>query len=256
MEATFVVVGGGIAGVTCAETLAFLEPEESIILLSVSSLVKTAINIRAVTKTLVTFDVEEKDSSSLTTSYPNIKVVHDSLEELDDTVNCIITSSGLAIKYKFLCLCMGARPKLIPQAKGNPFVLGIRDTDSVESFLSKLKKSRKIIIVGNGGIASELAYKIKNAEVVWVIKDKHITATFVDPGAAEFFQPSLKFAKNEEETPTKRMRYTQDSSSKSGAALGPDWYSKLEVCGAAALPKSVTVVYEAEVKDIIVKGGL
>lgn len=45
----FVIIGGGIAGVTCAETLAALCPdEESITLLSASPLIKTVTNFNQV----------------------------------------------------------------------------------------------------------------------------------------------------------------------------------------------------------------
>lgn len=253
MEATFVIIGGGIAGVTCAETLALLQPSEKIILLSASALIKTATNVRAVTKTLVKFDVEEKAWNSLSEVYENITVIHDSLMEVDDSACCIKTLKNLEIKYKYLCLCMGAQPKLIPQAKDNPHVLGIRDTDSVEKLINKLKSSKKVVIVGNGGIASELVFKIRNTEVVWLVKDKHITATFVDPGAAQFFQSSLNQTPSvDDKSPVKRMRFQEEEKSKSGAALGPDWYNRYEISGAmeSALPKSVSVIYQVEVKQI------
>jgi hypothetical protein len=41
--------------------------------------------------------------------------------------------------------------------EGNSFVLGIRDTDSVKEFQEKLKTARRVVLVGNGGIATELA---------------------------------------------------------------------------------------------------
>ncbi len=42
----------------------------------------------------------------------------------------ILTSSGIKILFKYLCLCHGARPKMI-EGK-NEFVIGIRDTESVQ----------------------------------------------------------------------------------------------------------------------------
>lgn len=253
MEATFVIVGGGIAGVTCAEILALLQPNESILLLSESSVIKTATNVRAVTKTLVKFDVEEKSFDTLSNSYKNIKIVHDSLIELDDIKHTIQTCGSIEISYKYLCLCMGAKPKLIPQAKDNPYVVGIRDTDSVEALVSRLSKSKKVVVVGNGGIATELIHKVRNIEVIWVVKDKHITATFVDPGAAEFFRPSVTSSSpNTEQVAVKRMRFSEDSSLKSGAALGPDWYNNIDICGSlqSVSPKTVLIEYQTEINDL------
>ncbi|KAF2881139.1 hypothetical protein ILUMI_25050 [Ignelater luminosus] len=254
MEATFVVIGGGIAGVSCAETLAFLEPDQNIILISESSLIKTVTNLQAVTRTLTKFDVEEKDARCLTESHSNISAIHDSLLQICSSDNVITTKSGKTIKYKYLCICTGAQPNIIPQAVDNDYVLGIRDTDSVDLFVQKLSKSRKVVIVGNGGIASEIVYKIRNTEVHWVIKDNHITATFVDPGAAEFFQHSLRHSTNSDEpTPSKRMRYKEDGQRKSGAALGPDWYKNLEIHGAnpESVPGNIKIHYKAEIANVI-----
>ncbi|EFA04075.1 pyridine nucleotide-disulfide oxidoreductase domain-containing protein 1 [Tribolium castaneum] len=250
MEATFVVVGGGIAGVSCAETLAFLEPEKTIILISESSLIKTVTNLHAITRTLTDFDINETDSSYLTNKYLNITVVHDKLTEINDTDHFIVTSSG-QIKYEFLCLCMGAEPKLIPQASSFSQIIGIRDTDSVETFVQKLKTAKTIVVVGNGGIASEVVFKIRNVDVHWVVRDKHISATFVDPGAAEFFQSALNHGKSGEEPVYKRMRYSEDSFTKSGAALGPDWYNNLSITGGkGASSTDVKIHYEAEVTNV------
>ncbi|XP_018562937.1 pyridine nucleotide-disulfide oxidoreductase domain-containing protein 1 [Anoplophora glabripennis] len=251
MEAVFVIVGGGIAGVTCAETLAFFEPEKSIILLSESSLIKTVTNLHAITKILTNFDIKEISAQEFSTKHSNITVIHDTLIEINDEEHFIKTKDSKTIKYQYLCLCTGAEPKLIPQANEFPEILGIRDTDSVESVVQKVKESKKIIIVGNGGIASELVYKIQNAEIHWVIKDRHIAATFVDPGAAEFFQPSLEKREMCEPPVSKRMRYKEEEFKKSGAALGPDWYKNLIINGAnAEVPSSVTVHYQSEVSSV------
>ncbi|RZC36942.1 Pyr redox 2 domain containing protein [Asbolus verrucosus] len=251
MEATFVVVGGGIAGVSCVETLAFLEPETSIILISESSLIKTVTNLHAITRTLTDFDIKETDSSYLSAKYLNITVIHESLTQIDDVEHFILTPTK-KIKYQFLCLCMGAEPKLIPQASNCPRILGIRDTDSVEKFVENLRAAKRIAVVGNGGIASELVFKVKNVEVDWIIKDKHITATFVDPGAAEFFQPALKKDDTAKEPISKRMRYGEGTVSKSGAALGPDWYKDLIISGGRdpELQSSVNLHYETEIVGV------
>lgn len=252
MEAFFVVVGGGIAGVSCAETLAFFEPDKSIILLSESSLIKTVVNLHAITKTLQNFDVKEVGAEEFSSKHKNVTIVHDILIEISNEEKYIKTKNEKIIKYQYLCLCTGAEPKLLPEANNFEEILGIRDTDSVEIFVIKMKNTRRVVIVGNGGIASELVYKVKNAEIHWVIKDRHIAATFVDPGAAEFFQPSLQKHDLQEPLISKRMRYQEEEFRKSGAALGPDWYKNLLISGAggADLPPSVTVHYQSEIKTV------
>ena len=44
--------------------------------------------------------------------------------------------------------------------------------------------------------------------MVWAIKDKSISHTFVDAGAAEFFLPQLKADKQTPGGPSKRLKYT------------------------------------------------
>ena len=52
-------------------------------------------------------------------------------------------------------------------------------------------------------------YEIEGCEVIWAIKDKSITSTFVDAGASEFFLPHLNTSKSEpQEGPSKRLKYT------------------------------------------------
>ncbi len=143
----------------------------------------------------------------------------------------------------------------MPEAEGNPHVLGIRDTESVREFQSRLASgTRRVLIVGNGGIATELAHELRDVEVVWAIRDDSIAATFVDAGAGEFLLAELNRGE-EKEAPivTKRMKYTASESRQAsfrGAALGPDWHEGLNVRGAAK-DKKVTVEYECEVRRIL-----
>ncbi|KAF5298401.1 hypothetical protein FQR65_LT01179 [Abscondita terminalis] len=217
---------------------------------------------RAWDRGLLTFEVpfrkydyseyyQKKEAASLSEIHPNITVLHDSIICINTIDNIITTKSNKKIEFEYLCICTGGRPKIIPQAEGNQYVLGIRDTDSVDEFVERLSKCTTIAVVGNGGIASEIIYKIRNVEVHWIVKDKHITATFVEPGAATFFQDCLKSKIDDDPcTPSKRMRYKEDGSHKSGAALGPDWYKNLEIHGAASLPSNIKIHFETEVAAI------
>lgn len=246
MEADFVVIGGGIAGVSCIEALSYLKPESRIILLSESPVVKAVTNFQPITKLLTVFDVIEQDLDTLSTKYQNLTVYHDSLTNINSHACVIKTKNDKEIKYKFLCLCMGGKPKIIPHGEDSPYILGIRDTDSVSKFTEKLKSAKKLAIVGNGGIATELIYKLQNVDIDWIIKDKHTSATFVDPGAAEFLKSSLEKDVDLTKSCSTRLRYKQDSVG-SGAALGPDWYTSFALSGAKHTKKSINVHFETEI---------
>ena len=248
---TFVIVGGGIAGVSCAEMLCVLAPNERILLITSSPVIKAVANLSHLTKLLAAFDVQEETADHFQSKHKNLKViVTDPVEKVLPKDRLVVTASGRQFSYNYLCLCHGARPKVI--AKDNPFVLGIRDTESVRQFQNKLSNARRIVIVGNGGIATEMVYELESVDVVWVVKDDSISAAFVDAGAAEFFQSKLQSsASDEEQRPTKRLKYSTDQSGKSGGgALGPDWHRSIETKGFKNSGKRVHVEYDCDIKEL------
>ncbi len=257
-ESTFLVIGGGIAGVSCIETLTFLCPNATIILVTESSLIKTVTNLVPLAKAISRFDIEERNADTLK---GNLTVLTDRMVSVNSSTKIVVTEKGTQIQYKFLCLCTGARPKLIDQAANHPLVIGIRDTESVLEFQKRIKNSKRIMIVGNGGIASEIVYEIRNIAIDWVIKDKFISQSFVDPGAAELFQCKIRNKSTEPrevKTTFKRLRYDEDgqvSNSKSGGggggALGPDWHRTLDLDGSEKeIPDSVVVHKNCEVQSM------
>jgi len=48
----------------------------------------------------------------------------------------------------------------------NELVIGIRDTESVVEFQKRISSARRMIVVGNGGIASELMYVLPSNKSV------------------------------------------------------------------------------------------
>ncbi|KAH8409899.1 hypothetical protein KR009_000590 [Drosophila setifemur] len=232
----FLVVGGGIAGVSCAETLAICRPNASILLITESSVVKRVTNLVPIARYLHKFDVREQNVSEMEAT---LDMLVDQMEHINSSEHWIRTRKGLVVKYRYLCLCTGGAPKLFNSDRVESRIIGIRDTDSVLELQRKLLTAKDVMILGNGGIASELAYELKNINVHWVVKDGHTSATFVDPGAAEFFQLSRREQQSEVSPPKtaiKRMRYgellpTKLENKKQGAALGPDWHRTFDLSG-------------------------
>ncbi|OCT87974.1 pyridine nucleotide-disulfide oxidoreductase domain-containing protein 1 [Xenopus laevis] len=256
MKGRFVVVGGGIAGVTCAEQLAAQFPSHKVYLITASPLIKAVTNLRQVSRALEEFDVEEQGGSELERLYPNISVVQSPVTELRSQEQKVITEEGAEFLYNKLCLCAGARPKLI--VGGNPYVLGIRDTDSVRDFQRRLTDARRVLIVGNGGIALELVYELEGCQVIWAIKDKAIGNTFFDAGAAEFLIDQLKAEKPLAPPTCKRTKYTTESppgreGSSMGSALGPDWHEGLDLKAKGAYSHRVQIETQCEVERILLQ---
>ncbi|XP_053718517.1 pyridine nucleotide-disulfide oxidoreductase domain-containing protein 1 [Synchiropus splendidus] len=267
---SFVVVGGGIAGVTCVEQLSSQVPSADVALITAGQHVKTVTNYKQVSKTLEEFNVEEQASSVLEKKYPNLTIVHSAVQSLHTQSHTVETVDGRIFHYEKLCICSGARPKLL--TVNNAYVLGIRDTDSAQEFQKRLSEARRIVVVGNGGIALELVFEVEGCEVIWAVKDKAIGNTFFDAGAAQFLIPSLDASKPQTVIPCKRPRYTTEEASvgashtftadrnlrgrgtgptESGSALGPDWHEGITLKGAQEVSRRVSVEYECEVEKII-----
>ena len=93
-----------------------------------------AANLERLTGTLVVFDVEEKALDSLAAAHPRLQVVHAQVTRIDSDARVVHTVSpaaepasrlnDAAIAYDKLCICTGARPRLVVD---HPLVLGLRD---------------------------------------------------------------------------------------------------------------------------------
>lgn len=260
INTVYLVVGGGIAGVTCVESLAILHPEESLVLITASSLVKNVSNVSFFAKTVVKFDVNETEASSLQRIHPRLKIVYDSLKSIDTKNKLAITDGGIEVKYKVICICTGGIPKLISDSNKSKRIIGIRDTESVQEFQKRLHNGRRMVIVGNGGIASEIVHATRGIQKVWVVRDDYISATFIDPGAAEFLQHTIKNQSQQgtanQNTILRRHIFTEEdvvisvNKDLKSAALGPDWYKKLENVRNEHGEQELEIVYKVEVKSV------
>lgn len=236
IEATYVVIGGGIAGVSCVDALK-LYSTETVLLISESPVVKVVTDVKFHTKLAAGFNVEDRNLQSI----KNTEYIIDKVIAINPTTHRIFTLDR-EIKYEKLCVCSGATPKLLDE---QDYVIGLRDTHSVEYLQSILGEAKRVVIVGNGGIATDLVYKLNGIEIIWIIRDEHISSHFLDAGAAEFFSHNFNDYQSIDKI-MKRFRYRGESSS--GAALGPDWH-----CGAMfgkLESKNVIIEYQTEVKNI------
>ncbi|XP_054480738.1 pyridine nucleotide-disulfide oxidoreductase domain-containing protein 1 [Anoplopoma fimbria] len=271
----FVIVGGGIAGVTCVEQLSSQIPSADVALITAGPHIKAVTNYKQVSKTLEEFDVEERPTSVLEEKFPNLTVIHSPVKSVHTQSHSVETTDGRVFGYEKLCICSGGRPKLLTY--DNPYVLGIRDTDSAQDLQKQLSKAKRIVVVGNGGIALELVYEVEGCEVIWAVKDKAIGNTFFDAGAAQFLIPSLAVDKPERDAPCRRPRYTTEKPepgasqtftadknarrlgsgpTEAGSALGPDWHEGIVLRGAEQVSRRVSLEYQCEVEKIFTSAEL
>lgn len=78
----------------------------------------------------------------------------------------MLLESNTTLQYSQLCLCTGVCPKLIAD---HPRIVGIRDLWSVKYLVDKLHTARKVVVVGNGGIALELIHEVRRCNVCLLV---------------------------------------------------------------------------------------
>ena len=82
-KSTFVVIGGGIAGVSCVEQLNLLCPDKTITLITASDLVKSVVNFTQYGRHLEEFDVEQKSIDSFSARLNNVRVIKAVVKSFD-----------------------------------------------------------------------------------------------------------------------------------------------------------------------------
>ena len=274
----WIVVGGGVAGVSCVEGLAETCGGHPLVLISASDSLKGVTTIRRVTSRIEEFDVALKSLAEFSTTYPHVRVICDTVRVVDLAAKWLrLERSGESISFARICFCTGARPRLllprlnrVPCSSGGgagaavrdsdplaALILGIRDTHSVAHLQARLRSANRIVLVGNGGIALEIAYSVRSCALIWATKDHYIGNTFFDASAGAFLAPLLKRTGpvetgEEEEAPGSGTGGASSTSSddggavpspptgvaatsgRGGAAVGPQWSTSLRRAEVAA----------------------
>ena len=118
---------------------------------------------------------------------------------------------------------------------------------------------KRIAIVGNGGIATEMVHELSDCELLWIVKDKSISANFFDAAAGKFLLNTLSNVSHDDKGADKinvqRHHYNIDGKSYiterkicdqksvlTGGALGPDWALNMKMKGCGE--KSVEVKFD------------
>lgn len=248
----FVVVGGGIAGISAIEQICLQIPESTVLLLTASAFVRVATAKLRITSHIEELQIQEEAVKDFHKRYPNVTVMIAKLETIYSVSHSIKTTTGTTYGYRKICICSGSIPKLVNF--DSPNIIGLRDTDSAVDLKQRLEKSNRVCVLGNGGIATELIYELRNIDVIWVIRDKYIASAFVDSGAAEFLM-NCADADRTGDQHSKDLRYTTSyiatgtGKDVPGCALGPNWHSNLELTGALA-KKNLTIEFQTFIKDV------
>ena len=262
------VIGGGVAGTTCAAELSTSSKCEGlnleVVLLDPRPALKVSHVISQITKTAVDVGISEKDAS-LWCQEQEIKFIQDRASQLKK--NYVICESGRCIKFDTCCIATGARPflpKVLQNENYQHAILTLRDTDSVQRLQSQLKHARRAIIVGAGGIAMELVHEIKMCELVWVVKGSHIGGSFFDNRGARILAANMKSQKKRKRSPVAENEKITETSISSkiepqmashemlGSGVGPNWLGRKD---AATLVDKEGNIEEISTKKLSLTGG-
>ena len=248
LSTDYLVVGGGIAGVSCAELLLTLDPEASVTLVTDCHLVKAVTDLSHVTKLLSNFRVVERSAKEWGQE-GGVRVVQGGVTALDPHSQTVTVEGVGKVGYGRLCLATGGRPRLVCR---HPLVLGLRDVQSVLHLQAKLSAARRVLVLGNGGIATELVHELRGVEVVWVVRDETINSAFLDPGAGQFLIDRLEGGAGQGGAPSKRLQYKVRGAGEEGrgSALGPDWHLGINTGGAGA-GRRVVLEQGTEVREVL-----
>ncbi|EIE20879.1 FAD/NAD(P)-binding domain-containing protein [Coccomyxa subellipsoidea C-169] len=181
--------------------------------------------------------VVERDLSSL--PFANLEVLIDEVAAIDTLQKRVHLKNGGECTYDRLCICTGAVPKSLAE---HASVVTLRDSTTVEELVSRLPSVRRIVLVGNGGIALELVHALQGMQVVWVARHSHIGDAFFDRDAADYLLSELKTG-----------WITPDIQGRSfGNAVGPRWTSALP---SGPSERSITVENDCEVERLVTDRG-
>ncbi len=273
----FCIIGGGIAGVCCAQELSRLNPTEQIFLVSATDVLREATAIMKLTNNLEEISVFERSTDQFCMDNKNITVIKASVLGIDYENKQLHLNDGRSLQYRQVCICTGSQPKTLFQTN-HKNILTIRDMQSVEDLCLRLETARRVVVVGNGGISMELVSALDFCDVTWVIRDPYVGSAFFDATASAFVAPELilrskKGAEDSKdyvcgnkrsfgeatsvksEKHVQHLNVTEEEPRKQGSALGPEWIHKsgfkAHVSEAVQARKgSLRIEYEDEVCSV------
>ncbi|PAV60325.1 hypothetical protein WR25_15434 isoform B [Diploscapter pachys] len=267
-----VVVGGGIAGVNCMTQLlaGARSPDDRFTLVSASPHVKTVTNWFRVGQFTEYFNVTE--SSAPLSTDPRYTFLQANATGFDKDKQIVQLDNGNEIKYDRLCIATGARPKCPWKHEK---LVTLRDTETALSLQEKLAGAKRVALIGNGGIATELIFELRDVEVTWIIRDEYISATFFQSDVVEFFNKQIEQGRVEGHKNAgvlKREKYRTDeridvdagdeqlastsTGQSTGCALGPDWCTALTLKGTTGGHRNVKIISGREVVGVSGDGEL
>lgn len=216
--------------------------------------------------------IEEKMFSDI--PFKNLNVIQDIAVGFDvHTRQVTLLHSDRPVPYDKVCIATGGKPKKLYIDAPADAVLTLRDSHSVDMLKKRLENAKKVVIVGNGGIALELACALKGLHLIWVVRQGHIGDAFFDADAARFFLEELSLLQqgavevsgnssrdtiNAKQQPAIRSSRVGQSTNTAdtaplGHAVGYFWTKSLQESQSSS--SRVTIEMHSEIKSVRAQEG-
>jgi NAD(P)H-nitrite reductase large subunit len=182
----FVIVGNGVAGTTCAETLRKNDPNCEITLLGderwpLYNRVALPPYIKGkVTRQKVFLRTVEQHAQRGITLLLETRVTKVNHEE-----QTVLLDTGQELPYDALLIATGGRPNhlQVPGADGASNLFNFQYFDDAEAILDAIHGSKRAAVTGGSYIAYELAegFREQGLEVFWLHRGPHFLRRVLDP---------------------------------------------------------------------------
>lgn len=193
-----VIVGGGVAGTSCAKTLLNLGHEVILIAPDTLKILKPDTQSTELLKSYK-LDTADDEISFLKSVKFGVEIDYSSkftwikstVKSIDAENKTLGVGTGNSISFDKICFCTGAKPKTLTEITIPRYHL--RDVDSVltlKSALDNVKES--VAIIGSGGIAFDLVHGLKSAKnsnlknVYWFYDESKTCEKYFDELALKF----------------------------------------------------------------------
>lgn len=192
MKTDVLIIGGGPAGFTCALSARNTYPEKKITLVRKDEIAVIPCPIPYTIATLEKLEDDILPDKPLIDK--NVEIIIDEVIDIDE--NRAVTAGGKEIEYEKLVLATGSTPRM-PPIEGTDLkgVYTIKKSfDFLKGFKEKIKKAKKMVIIGGGFIGFEVADELLklNKKVTIVEMMEHCLCAAFDDEFCEMGEAEMK----------------------------------------------------------------
>lgn len=193
----YLIIGGGVAGITAAETLRENDPQASIHIVTAehhqfySRMMLSKPNFYL--EKTPTDAVYLKPASWYTEHHIDTTIGHEAMG-LDAQQKIITLDDGEQLKYGKVLLALGTAVRKwgIPGADKQG-VMYLRTLDDAQKVIQSVKTAKHAVIVGGGFIAFEMCnlFQIAKIETTLLLRESYFWEPLLDPGSAGIIEGAL-----------------------------------------------------------------